>query len=116
MRSRYSAFALSNIDYLSLTWHPETRPADLTLDSGERWVGLEVLDAGSEGDVGWVHFKATSRDGKGFAVLEEESRFVREAGRWYYRDGDTRVSALTPGRNDTCLCGSGRKFKKCCGA
>jgi uncharacterized protein YecA (UPF0149 family) len=22
----------------------------------------------------------------------------------------------TPGRNDPCICGSGKKYKKCCGA
>ena len=25
-------------------------------------------------------------------------------------------AAAVPGRNDPCPCGSGRKFKKCCGA
>src|SRR5690606_6029462 len=27
-----------------------------------------------------------------------------------------RRDATTPGRNDTCSCGSGKKYKKCCGA
>ncbi len=27
-----------------------------------------------------------------------------------------RRAAATPGRNDPCVCGSGRKYKKCCGA
>ena len=27
----------------------------------------------------------------------------------------TMVVEKTPGRNDPCLCGSGKKFKKCCG-
>ena len=25
-------------------------------------------------------------------------------------------AAVTPGRNDPCSCGSGKKYKKCCGA
>jgi uncharacterized protein len=28
---------------------------------------------------------------------------------------ETVVKAATPGRNDPCVCGSGKKFKKCCG-
>ena len=30
------------------------------------------------------------------------------------RDALDRPRSLRPGRNDSCLCGSGRKFKKCC--
>jgi uncharacterized protein len=29
---------------------------------------------------------------------------------------ETVRKADTPGRNDLCSCGSGKKFKKCCGA
>ena len=28
--------------------------------------------------------------------------------------GPTRVSAMRPGRNDPCPCGSGAKYKRCC--
>jgi len=44
--------------------------------------------------------------------LHEESRFLRENGQWLYVDGDCRVEEI--GRNDTCPCGSGKKFKRCC--
>jgi uncharacterized protein len=26
------------------------------------------------------------------------------------------IKEATPGRNDACSCGSGKKYKKCCGA
>jgi uncharacterized protein len=29
---------------------------------------------------------------------------------------ETVRKVATPGRNDVCSCGSGKKFKKCCGA
>ena len=29
---------------------------------------------------------------------------------------ETVRAVVTPGRNDVCSCGSGKKFKKCCGA
>jgi len=32
------------------------------------------------------------------------------------REEKQRQNPASPGRNDLCLCGSGRKFKKCCGA
>lgn len=114
MRARYSAYARADSAYVRSSWHPDTRPATLILTQGERWVGLEVLDSGENGDTGWVHFRATSRDHNGFSLLEEQARFVREDGRWFYLDGRHTVLPLKPGRNDPCPCGSDRKFKKCC--
>lgn len=115
MRSRYSAFSRDDADYVSATWHPDTRPADLRLEDGDQWLGLDILGAGEDGEAGWVRFRATRRDNGGFAVLEERSRFVHEQGRWLYLDGDSSVAVLKPGRNDPCPCASGKKFKKCCG-
>lgn len=82
MRSRYSAFAVGDTAYLLRTWHPTTRPATLVLDPRTRWTRLEVLSAvGGLLDVeGSVHFRAHHAGG----VLEERSRFVRDAGRWSY--------------------------------
>mgnify|MGYP001949131836 FL=1 len=115
MRSRYSAFVRDDADYVRASWHPDTRPAELTLEGGDQWLGLEIVDAKQDGGAGQVHFRATHRDGDGFAVLEERSRFVRENGYWFYLDGEHTVTPFKPGRNDPCPCGSGRKFKKCCG-
>ena len=100
MRSRYSAFVRDDADYVRASWHTDTRPAELTLEGGDQWLGLEIVDA--------------TQDGDGFAVLEEHSRFVRENGHWFYLDGEHTVTPFKPGRNDPCPCGSGRKFKKCC--
>ena len=95
MRSRYTAYAVGALDHVVRTWHPRTRPADLTLDPGLRWTGLRILDAaGGEGgggdDVGEVEFVASweSRGERG--SLHERSRFARRGGRWLYVDGDTR--------------------------
>ena len=92
MRSRYSAFVLEDADYLLATWHPDTRPGELSFEPGTRWLGLEVreqlvLDA----DHAEVEFIARHRAAGGRALrLHERSRFVREQGRWYYVDGDIR--------------------------
>jgi len=89
MRSRYSAFALGRTDYLLATWHPDTRPAELTLEPGTRWLGLEVKHHRVQGaDHAEVAFVARSRlAGRGHR-LQENSRFVRQNGRWWYVDGD----------------------------
>lgn len=90
MRSRYSAFVLLRPDYLLATWHPRHRPADLALDAGARWLGLDVRQHRSTGpDTAEVEFVARQRDATGRASrLHERSRFVCEDGRWYYLDGD----------------------------
>ena len=89
MRSRYSAFVLGRVDYLNASWHTRTRPDDLSLEPGVKWLGLEVkrhrvIDA----DHAEVEFVARSRVGGRGQRLHETSRFVREDGRWFYVDGD----------------------------
>lgn len=91
MRSRYSAFAFRNEDHLFRTWHPRTRPDDLTLPAGVEWTGLEIVatrDGGSDDTTGEVEFVAHSRTGSAPHTLHETSRFERRAGRWVYVDGD----------------------------
>ncbi|MFC4763702.1 YchJ family protein [Dyella koreensis] len=91
MRSRYSAYVLKREDYLLATWHASTRPTTLKLGSQQpapTWLGLTVQHHESEGDHAVVEFVARLRYGGGKAQrMHEISRFVREAGRWYYVDG-----------------------------
>ena len=114
MRSRYSAFVLNLTDYLKATWHTSTRPQDLDLTEAPKWVSLQVLSSDEGEHEGTVHFRALYRAGGGWGYLEENSRFVRDDERWYYVPGDTREGTLKPGRNESCPCGSGRKYKACC--
>lgn len=100
MRSRYTAFALGEVDYLLHSWHPRTRPKHLRLDPDQRWLGLKIkaVEAGGESDAtGLVSFAARYKiAGKGNR-LEERSRFERLAadaftpgGRWVYVDGELK--------------------------
>ena len=114
MRSRFSAFVLKLEDCLLRSWAPATRPASLDLSEQPQWKRLEVISESVQGDTGEVHFRATGQEQGGWCVLEERSRFVMENGYWFYLDGQCEHSTLTPGRNDLCPCGSGRKHKKCC--
>lgn len=95
MRSRYTAFAVQDLEHLLASWHPRTRPpreelaGSLTPDM--RWLRLEVLATAQGGpfdDSGTVEFVAISRSDQGRQEQHEVSRFVRENGAWYYLDGD----------------------------
>ncbi len=125
MRSRYTAFAVRDVGYLLQTWHASTKPAAIDPGTILEWQELRIIrtEEGREGDSkGVVEFEATFSTGQGRGLLREVSRFVRENGQWFYVDGDLQDSAVVApkkgvkaGRNDPCPCGSGRKFKKCCG-
>ncbi len=92
MRSRYSAYVRQLPDYLRQTWHPDTRPAELSLDEapGQRtqWLGLSVNEHTVTGpDSAEVRFTARYRIGGSSAVrMTEHSRFLRIDNCWYYLD------------------------------
>lgn len=91
MRSRYVAYATERADYLSATWHPSTRPADLSPDPAIRWIGLKILhsEAGGARDTeGWVELVARYKVQGRAHRLQERSYFLREQGRWLYVSGD----------------------------
>ena len=129
MRSRYSAYVRLELDYLVATHHPQTFGGDrLALQrfaEKAQWLGLEVLSTqagGPDDERGVVEFRCRFFDGK-TRVHHERSSFARDEGRWVYVNGT--YSSLEPpgprssdkvGRNDPCRCGSGRKYKRCCGA
>lgn len=104
MRSRFSAFATANEDYLLRTWHATTRPASLDLDPGQQWYLLEILDThdgGAFATTGTVTFRAHYRsatDRRDKHSFTEASTFTKESGQWFY------VEALEigqPGRSDS---------------
>ncbi|MCA1662788.1 MAG: YchJ family protein [Myxococcales bacterium] len=130
MRSRYTAHVLGRIDYILETRHPSKR-SDAERAAVERWVrestwlGLAIVArarGGAGDDDGIVEFEAAYRTRAGARIVHQErSLFRRLDGRWLYVDGDVVNNAPfkraeTPGRNDPCSCGSGKKYKRCCGA
>jgi SEC-C motif-containing protein len=129
MRSRYSAYVRGDADYLQRTSAGE---ALLRFDRADivqsfrttEWLGLEIVkvEAGQVMDsTGHVTFTARFRQGGRLHALSERSEFRRVGGAWRYCSGavdiePSRAPAAAIGRNDPCPCGSGRKYKKCCGA
>lgn len=134
MRSRYTAFVKAAIPYLRETLAPESR-SDYDEKSvrewarSAEWLGLKIEAA--EGNT--VEFVAKYKIQGKVAEHHEVAKFRKERDRWYFVDGDSHVHEEgkghehheqrapvvreTPkiGRNDPCSCGSGKKFKKCCG-
>lgn len=127
MKSRYTAYATGNIDYIMDTHDPETKEGISKEETEEwaknsEWLGLEILatEAGQEEDErGIVEFKATFVEGGEEHIHHEKSAFVKKDGKWYYHGWmplqQTIVKEKKIGRNDPCPCGSGKKYKKCCG-
>lgn len=118
MRSRYTAYVLQKEEYLLNSWHQRTRPNSLNFeDNPVVWLGLDVLENETllpDKNAGSVHFLAKYMERGQVCTLEENSRFLREDGIWYYLDGDCNVKKEKPKRNLPCPCGSQIKFKKCC--
>jgi SEC-C motif domain protein len=128
MRARYSAHVTANIDFIEQTIHPDAR-AEFNRENARKWAeesqwhSLEILNVigGKEDDVeGSVEFIAAYSQ-KGERIDHHElSTFRKEAGTWTFVDGRMvnkpfRRDQPKIGRNDPCLCGSGKKYKKCCG-
>jgi len=91
MRSRYTAYTLLREDYLLATWHASTRPAALGLaeDAASKWIALQVKrHEQQDAEHAIVEFVARYKVGGRAHRLHEVSRFVREAGLWFYVDGD----------------------------
>lgn len=129
MRSRYSAYVKGDFEYLGKTLATATAE-DYNADSAEAssadvtWTGLEIRSTelgGPDDDTGMVEFAAKFRQNGQDLVHHERSVFEREDGQWVYVDGiinpkSAPVTVEKVGRNDPCPCGSGKKYKKCCGA
>lgn len=94
MRSRYTAYALLLKDYLLSTWSESPRPAELSFENGLAWTQLEIVQTrqGRAKDKrGWVTFRAHYQIGLDHGVMEEVSRFERDAqGYWVYVSGEVR--------------------------
>jgi SEC-C motif-containing protein len=130
MRARYSAYASGRLEFLGESLHPEHRK-DYDPEATRRWardsswLSLEIrsTDGGGVDDQeGRVEFVASYREKGAIHRHHEVSQFLKLDGTWYFVDGtlqkpetQTRVVPKV-GRNDPCPCGSGKKFKKCCGS
>jgi SEC-C motif-containing protein len=130
MRSRYSAYAKVEIEYLRESLHPDQR-GDYDPKGTRRWAEsakwerLEVIGTeagGPEDEEGIVEFIATFTEDGAKRDHHERAKFKKVEGRWFFESGEAVVrkpvvrESPKIGRNEPCTCGSGKKYKKCCGA
>ena len=137
MRSRYSAFVLQNIDYIVATTLPSQQPlldtlAIRTWAKETNWVGLEIVHHNPK--IGKRHaqveFKAYFTTAEGLQCHHELSAFVKikvkngdkiaeekTIEKWFFIDPtvDMVISGKAVSQKQPCICGSGEKFKRCCG-
>jgi len=124
MRARFSAYILNATDFLLGSWDESTRPdrSELNQDAPVMWKRLRVIrtEKGKETDeTGLVEFIAQGQASDRTISLHETSRFRRQDGEWFYIDGvihPTEKPTRKVPRNAPCPCGSGKKYKHCCGA
>ena len=132
MRSRYSAYVKARMSYLRDTLAPGDRaqfdePGARKWATESQWKGLTIESTergGPADDEGTVTFTAryvaegSEREHKELAVFKRDP----QSKAWYFDEARAPKAAPVTreapkvGRNDPCTCGSGKKFKKCCGA
>lgn len=96
MRSRYTAYAVGEVDHVLRTTHPDgphhgrygQREAIEAFCRETSFDGLRVVSSREDGDTGEVAFVATLRRGGSDASFGERSRFYRVSGRWLYHSGE----------------------------
>jgi SEC-C motif-containing protein len=129
MRARYTAYALGEVDFIISTHTPEAGK-DVDRDQTEawsknsKWLGLEVVateGGGPKDDKGTVEFIARYKIKNVGIEHRERAKFEKIGGKWLFADAEqlagppVKHEGPRVGRNDPCTCGSGKKYKKCCG-
>lgn len=127
MKARYHAYETCDMNFIKESHDPDNTDGIDWVECEKwakesKWLGLEIISTskGGENDKdGIVEFKATYIENGKTIVHHEKSYFVKKNGVWYYQKWlpivNTRINENKIGRNDPCPCGSGKKYKKCCG-
>lgn len=129
MRARYTSYVTGDVDFLRTSAtkavQEEFDPvASKHWSEMATWHGLEIIKTekgGKDDTEGTVEFRALYSANGEFCNHHEVSQFAKEKGEWKFVEGE--LVAEKPivreepkvGRNDPCPCGSGKKYKKCCG-
>ena len=117
MRSRYTAYVLKNVPYIVDTTVP-SQQALLNVQAIQawaeetKWLRLQILNTESLTKTqSAVEFNAVFQGEEGEQTHHERSIFVKIDDRWYFVDPTVPL----PTMKQPCVCGSGKKFKHCCG-
>ena len=127
MRSRYSAYAVNEPEYIYQTYSLISQ-AEQSIDDIKQWASVTkwlklIIHHTSDykadlanKDYAQVEFSAFYQHLGRFWKMREKSNFILENNLWRYHDGDVSksVEITKPKRNEICFCASNKKFKHCC--
>ena len=89
MKSRYSAFAVGNVDYIIKTSTFQKDKDDLkSFCDACVFYKLQIIDFTPYEDEAFVTFKATISCAETDNSFSEKSRFIKQNGRWLYESGE----------------------------
>lgn len=117
MRSRYTAYSQANTGYIQHTMRDIAARGFNPIEAKQwasqvEWLGLQVFEhCPIDDNTATVTFAARFKGINGIHFIHEKSQFTRDNQQWFYTDGETLP---LPTRNEPCLCGSGKKYKRCC--
>ena len=139
MRSRYSAYATKNAQYIYQTyalksqkdqsieeikaWAEQTQWLKLIIHTATKYSDDIKVTTGKNDtlpiksdSLPIVEFSALYIHNNTFCQMSEISRFTLEENKWRYLDGEVaeHIEIASPKRNAPCLCQSNKKFKNCC--
>ncbi|MDE7228302.1 MAG: YchJ family protein [Treponemataceae bacterium] len=130
MRARYSSYVKHEIPFIISSCEEGDKIAEIDRKATEDWSrrstwhDLRILrteKGGEQDDRGIVEFEAIYTDKSGVRGTHHETgNFKKINGEWLYSDGVVKpIPSVREGekigRNAPCPCGSGKKYKKCCG-
>ena len=130
MRARYTSYVKHEIEFIINSCDEGDKIAEIDRKATEEWSktsiwhGLKILNTqkgGESDDEGLVEFEATYTDKNNLHEVHHENAYFKKVnGKWLYEAGDVKPMTVVRegkkvGRNDPCPCGSGKKYKKCCG-
>ncbi len=127
MRARYTAYVKQEIDFIINTCETGEKIAEIDRKATEDWSknstwhGLRILRTeNTKEDESIVEFEAEYTSKGMHDIHHEIAGFRKTNGEWLYVEGMMRPTTVVRegrkvGRNEPCPCGSGKKYKNCCG-
>lgn len=126
VRARYTAFSLKNFDYVERTHASEVR-ADFNRAEAERiseecvWEGLYIHKSRITEEEAEVEYAVRVKMSQKPVARGVLARFRKEQGLWCFVSSKpmahiAQLKGPKIGRNESCFCGSGKKYKKCHGS
>ena len=129
MRARYTSYVKQEINFIIDSCEEGEKIAEIDRKATEdwskksEWHGLKILrtEKGTEKDEeGLVEFEAIYTQHGIRDTHHETGYFKKINGKWFYSVGQVKPMTVVRegrkiGRNEPCPCGSGKKYKNCCG-